>query len=107
MSKKVKLMSNIVPKKALRKSQLSTLDHLSRVVANSAGPYGSNSSLVHEKRFSEYSKDGLTILQNIKYPNILEENIKNEMIELARHIKATVGDGSSSLTILSNDSLIF
>lgn len=105
MSKKVKLMSNIVPKKALRKSQLSTLDHLSRVVANSAGPYGSNSSLVHEKRFSEYSKDGLTILQNIKYPNILEENIKNEMIELARHIKATVGDGSSSLTILSN--LIF
>ena len=95
------LASNVVPKKALRKAYHYTLNNLKDVIFNTAGPYGSQTSLVHEKRFSEYSKDGFTVLQEIKYPTILENNITQEMVELARHIKNTVGDGSSSLVILS------
>ena len=99
------LISNVISKKALRKGQQLTLRHLKDIIINCAGPFGSNTSLIHDKRFSEYSKDGFTILKQIKYPNKLENNIKNEMIELARHIKGEVGDGSTSLTALS--SLIF
>lgn len=102
---KRKLISNVISKKALRKGQQLTLRHLKDTIINCAGPFGSNTSLIHDKRFSEYSKDGFTILKQIKYPNKLENNIKDEMIELARHIKSEVGDGSTSLTALS--SLIF
>ena len=100
-----KLLSNVISKKALRKGQQLTLRHLKETIINSAGPYGSNTSLIHDKRFSEYSKDGFTILKQIKYPNKLENNIKDEMVELSRYIKGEVGDGSTSLTALS--SLIF
>lgn len=95
------LASNVVPKKALRKAYHYTLNDLKDVIFNTAGPMGSQTSLIHEKRFSEYSKDGFTVLQEIKYPTIIENNIVQEMIELARHIKNTVGDGSSSLVILT------
>ena len=95
------LASNVVPKKALRKAYHYTLNNLKDIIFNTAGPFGSQTSLVHEKRFSEYSKDGFTVLKEIKYPTILENNITQEMVELARHIKNTVGDGSSSLVILS------
>lgn len=95
------LASNVVPKKALRKAYHYTLNNLKEVIFNTAGPCGSQTSLVHEKRFSEYSKDGFTVLEQIQYPTILENNIKEEMVELARHIKTTVGDGSSSLVILT------
>lgn len=100
-----KLFSNVISKKALRKGQQLTLRHLKDTIINSAGPFGSNTSLIHDKRFSEYSKDGFTILKQIKYPNKLENNIKDEMVELARYIKGEVGDGSTSLTALC--SLIF
>lgn len=96
------LISNVISKKALRKGQQLTLRHLKDIIINCAGPFGSNTSLIHEKRFSEYSKDGFTILKKIKYPNKLENNIKEEMVELARHIKGEVGDGSSSLVALSS-----
>lgn len=99
------LASNVVPKKALRKAYHYTLNNLKDVIFNTAGPMGSQTSLIHEKRFSEYSKDGFTVLQEIKYPTIIENNIVQEMVELARHIKNTVGDGSSSLVILA--SIIF
>lgn len=105
MNKNKVLLSNVVSKKALRKAQQMTLQHLKDVIINCAGPYGSNTSLVHDKRESEYSKDGFTILKEVKYVHKLENNIKDEMVELARHIKHEVGDGSTSLTVLS--SLIF
>lgn len=94
--------SNIVDKKCLRKVQQWTLNKLAESVYNSAGPYGSTTQIIHDNQFNEYTKDGHTIIQAISFNGSIESAIQKEITELTRHIVKTVGDGSTSVVLLSN-----
>ena len=95
--------TNIVPKESLRKVQLNTLEILASVLSKTAGPRGSNTQLIHGKRYNEYTKDGHNVLSEIKFYNPLENAIQTEMKEVTRYIVKTVGDGTTSAVLLSNE----
>ena len=95
--------TNIVPKDNLRKVQLNTLEILASVLSQTAGPRGSNTQLIHGQRNNEYTKDGHNVLSEIKFYRPLENAIQNEMKEITRYIVKTVGDGTTSAVLLSNE----
>lgn len=95
--------TNIVPKDKLREVQLNTLDILASVLSKTAGPRGSNTQLLHSQRYNEYTKDGHNVLSEIKFYKPLENAIQAEMKEVTRYIVKTVGDGTTSVVLLSNE----
>lgn len=97
--------SNIVKKEQLREVQKQTLANLKDALIHSAGPYGSTTGIIRDGQFTEYTKDGHTILESIKYNRSIESSIQKELTELTRYIVVKVGDGTTSAVILS--SLIF
>lgn len=99
------IISNVVPKNKLREVQLKTLTELAEYLTQSFGPIGSNSLIKLDKAKNKYTKDGHTILSNIRYNGIIEMAIQEDIEDITRHIVKTVGDGTTSAVILS--SLIF
>ena len=99
------VFSNIVKKEQLREVQKQTLTNLKDSLMLSAGPYGSTTGILRNGQFTEYTKDGHTILDAIKYNRSIEAAIQQELAELTRYIVVKVGDGTTSAVILS--SLIF
>lgn len=99
------VFSNIVNKKQLREVQKNTLNDLKSTLMLSAGPYGSTTGIIRNGEFTEYTKDGHTILEAIKFNRSIEDSLQKELTELTRHIVLEVGDGTTSAVILS--SLIF
>ena len=95
--------TNIVPKESLRKVQLNTLEILANVLSKTAGPRGSNTQLLHGTRHDEYTKDGHNVLSQIQFYRPLENAIQKEMKEVTRYIVKTVGDGTTSAVLLSNE----
>ena len=93
--------SNIVTQNELRKIQLKTMERLAEVLMNTAGPFGSNTLVLHDNRYNEYTKDGYKVLSNIQYYDPLEKSIKEELTEVTRYIVKTVGDGTTSAVLLS------
>lgn len=104
-----KPVNNIIDKDRLRNIQASVLHDLKNAIINSMGPAGSNSLILRGTSdadiVSEYSKDGNKIIKSIKYQYPIEMAIKAEIENATRHIEKTVGDGTSSVVVMS--SLIF
>ena len=96
------IFSNIVEQKTLRKVNLDTLKIIRDSVATSYGPYGSSSQLkTSESNLPKFTKDGYTILMNLKFNGIIETSLKEIMEDLTRHVVKEVGDGTTSATLLS------
>lgn len=100
------LVSNVVNNKYLSELYLSILDDLASKLVRSYGPFGSN-SLIQKgaDTFPIYTKDGHTILSNIKYHNIIERTITSNILSITEHIVKTVGDGTTSAVLLSRNIL--
>lgn len=100
------LGTNIVKGKELRKVQQDTLHVLKEALSNTFGPNGSTTMI--KKSPTEYAlttKDGHTVLNNIKFQGMIEQTVVQELTELTTYIVKTVGDGTTSAVILS--SIIF
>lgn len=108
--------SNVVPKNVLREVQQWTLRKLKEAVEPSAGPYGSTTQILKIDpnsvgkqnaimQATEYTKDGHTILSHVRFNKAIEDSLQKELTDLTRHIVKSVGDGTTSVTILA--SLIF
>ena len=104
-----KLQNNIISGVKLRDIQRRVLRDLKDAVIHSMGPAGSNSLILRGASdadiVSEYSKDGNKIIKHIKYQFPIEMAIKSEIENATRHIEKEVGDGTSSIVVMS--SLIF
>lgn len=100
------LGTNIVKGKELRKVQQDTLHVLKESLANTFGPNGSTTMIKKSPtEFALTTKDGHTVLSNIKFQGMIEETVVQELTELTTYIVKTVGDGTTSAVILS--SIIF
>lgn len=110
-------LSNIVSKNQLRAVQQWTLNKLAESLLPSAGPFGSTTQILKINPDSvgkggnpvmettEYTKDGHTILSHIRFNRAIEDSLQKELADVTRHIVKTVGDGTTSVVILS--ALIF
>jgi 60 kDa chaperonin len=70
------------------------------------GPAGSNTLILRgnndQDLVTEYSKDGNKIIKHIKYQNPIEMSVKSEVENATRHIEKTVGDGTSTVVVMSS-----
>lgn len=100
------LGTNIVKGKELRKVQQDTLHVIKESLLNTFGPNGSTTMIKKAPgEFANTTKDGHTVLSNIKFTGMIESTVVQEINELTTHIVKTVGDGTTSAIILS--SIIF
>lgn len=103
------LVNNIIPGDKLKAFQRRVLSDLKNAIIHSMGPAGSNSLILRGSSdadiVAEYSKDGNRIIKHIKYQYPIELAIKSEVENATRHIEKEVGDGTSSVVVMS--SLIF
>ena len=95
------LCSNIVTKDVLRKIQSDTLNTISNALACSFGPDGQNTAYRNQKDITRYTKDGHTILKNLKFVGAIEFTMRDDLEGITRRIVTTVGDGTTSAVILS------
>ena len=100
------LGTNIVKGQELRKVQQDTLHVIKESLINTFGPNGSTTMIKRApSELALTTKDGHTVLSNIKFTGIIESTVVQEINELTTHIVKTVGDGTTSAIILS--SIIF
>ena len=100
------LGTNIVSGKELRKVQQDTLHIIKDSLINTFGPNGSTTMIKKSPtEFANTTKDGHTVLSNIRFTGMIESTVVQEINELTTHIVKTVGDGTTSAIILS--SIIF
>ena len=95
------LYSNIVTKDVLRKIQSDTLNTISNALACSFGSDGQNTAYRNQKDITRYTKDGHTILKNLKFVGAIEFTMRDDLEGITRRIVTTVGDGTTSAVILS------
>lgn len=94
--------NNIVRKQQIREIQSWTLKFLRNVVEATQGPNSSNSMILHENEFNKYSKDGHSVLKEVKFTDVIENAIKADITSLTLEIANTVGDGTTSAVILAS-----
>ena len=100
------MLNNIIDKETLRNTQLKTLEILKDSLIKSFGPYGSNTIIYEgDNALPRYTKDGHTILKNIKFNGCIEKSVHTDIEEETRTQAVKVGDSTTSITILS--ALIF
>ena len=100
------LGTNIVKGNELRKIQQETLHMIKDALVNTFGPNGSTTMIKRApSEFANTTKDGHTVLSNLKFTGMIESTVAQELIELTTHIVKTVGDGTTSAIVLS--SIIF
>ena len=101
-----KPVNNIVSGERLKEVQSAVLNDLKTAIINSMGPAGSNSLILRGSSdadiVAEYSKDGNKIIKSIKYQYPIEMAIKSEIENSTRYIEKTVGDGTSSVVVMSS-----
>ena len=102
-----KLLNNIISNEKLKDIQKRVLDDLKNAIIPSMGPAGSNTLIIRGSNdqdiVAEYSKDGNKIIKHIKYQYPIEMSIKSEIENATRHIEKTVGDGTSSVVVMSSN----
>ena len=102
----MELLSNVINTNTLQTVYLHVLDDLSKILSKSYGPYGSNSLIQKSANtFPIYTKDGHTILQNVKYLNMIERTITSNILSITEYIVRNVGDGTTSAVLLSREIL--
>ena len=102
----VRVQSNIVTGKKLRDVQGRVLEDLANAIVNSMGPVGSNTMVLRGNSdadlVAEYTKDGNKIIRNIHYLNPIEAAIKSEIENATSTIEKKVGDGTSTVVLMSH-----
>ena len=103
---KASALNNIIPRDTLKEVQADVLRDLKDAISNSMGPAGSNTLILRgnndQDLVTEYSKDGNKIIKHIKYQNPIEMSVKSEVENATRHIEKTVGDGTSTVVVMSS-----
>lgn len=99
--------NNIVKKDVLRKVQYRTIDEIAESLRKTFGPFGSNTLILKgsdaQSLTTTYSKDGHKCLKNILYNNPIELSIQTQLVDIVAAVDNTVGDGTTSATLLSSE----
>lgn len=95
------LRTNIVSEEKLRQAQLNTLEIIAESIAKSFGPMGSNTLILRDAQQTKYSKDGFTLLKEMKFLGTIEEATRQDMEDMLRNVVKEFGDNTTSVAILS------
>ena len=100
------MYTNIVPENIVRDVQRRTLDYIANALTNSFGPKGSTTAIIKntDKEGAnieiEHTKDGFTIVKNIRFLYPIERSVQDLLTELTRYVVKEVGDGTTGAILL-------
>ena len=97
----MQILSNIVSKDSLHETNLKTLKIIRDSILTSFGPYGSATQIMQTDATPKFTKDGNTILKNIKFLGQIESSLADIMVDLTNNVVKEVGDGTTSATLLA------
>ena len=104
------ILTNIVTKDVMQDIQRRTLEILKEAVSCSYGPHASTTAITSSMNGeaatllkTNYSKDGVTILQSIMFQDVIELSTKDMIVDVCKNIDMKVGDGTTSAVILSTE----
>lgn len=95
-------MNNIVSAKAVRDTQLETLKQVAKALECTFGPNGSVSCIYKENAFPRYTKDGISVLREIKYDKPIEQSLVANIDSICTEQVKVVGDATTSIVLLSD-----
>lgn len=99
-AKKIDVQSNIIDENVYQECIQTTLKTIADALSRSLGYYGSTSILETENMSkNNITKDGYTILQQIRFNNPVSNTILNIIQDVASEMVHEVGDGSTSSII--------
>lgn len=101
-----RIYSNIVDTNTTRTKQLEALKIMANSLTNSFGPMGSHTAIAKAVGDGghlelDYTKDGHTIVNSIRFKDPIEYSVQQLITELTRYIVKEVGDGTTSAVVLS------
>jgi len=79
-----------------------TLDFLASILSNTIGPYGSTTIIQDRLGSHVITKDGYTVLKQIRFKQDLPRTITEIVMNISKNLVRTVGDGSTSSVVLSS-----
>lgn len=93
--------NNIVKGREYHDVCAKTLEILSNALLQSFGPSGSNTA-IYKNGVARYTKDGRSILEDIRFNGVIEEAVREDIKEITRNVDLKVGDGTTSAIILAS-----
>lgn len=95
------VFSNIVKKDEMRGIQLKALKEVAEALAMSFGPMGSNTLIIKDGALNRYTKDGFSILKELKLSGSIEHSIVEDLVSITTGIVKELGDNTTSAIIMS------
>lgn len=95
------VFSNIVRKGEMREVQLKALKEISEALTMSFGPMGSNTLIIKDGACNRYTKDGYSILKELKLTGSIEHSIVEDLVDITRGIVKELGDNTTGAVIMS------
>lgn len=96
------MFSNVLEQEALENKIRKALEHIERAVGYTYGPNGSNVTYIDsETRHPKPTKDGKTVLMNLCYQDEVMNTVLNYMVNSAITQEKEVGDGTTTLTLVT------
>lgn len=100
---RTEILTNCVKEDALRYYMADIVGKISEILSKSYGPFGSHTLLKNgDLETKIYSKDGKTILDNIRMTGEISDFILNEFKSITNHIASNVGDATTTVVLLSH-----
>lgn len=113
VSNEINVVTNIVSEYQLRQAQLRGLKIFADAVTPTYGPMGGYTAYsmstttnkggqqAPQTIYSNYTKDGFTVLKHIQVDKPIESMVKDEIRDICTQVIKSIGDGTTSATILS------
>lgn len=95
-------LNNIIPAKTVRAVQLETLKVIADCLSMTFGPNGSLTQLYKQNAFPRFTKDGISVLREIKFDQPIEQSIVANIDSICTEQVKVVGDATTSIVILSH-----
>lgn len=100
-----KLRWNVVTEDLYKSTFGNVFQKLSFALARTLGPYGASTIIEHSGKGYVTTKDGWTVIKNIRFNNPIESNILEILSRISNRMVTKVGDGSTSAIIAANEFL--
>jgi chaperonin GroEL len=93
---------NVIDEEEFKQKILTVFERVSTRLIKTFGPYG-YTTIIEKHGNYHITKDGWTVLKNIRFANPIDNNIMQMINEIAAQVVIKVGDGSTSAIVAANE----
>ena len=96
-----KMNWNVVSEEEFKERVSKVFENVANSLSKTLGPYGAT-TIIEKYGDMHITKDGWQVLKNIKFNNMIDNNILNLLVRISAQVVIRVGDGSTSSIVAAN-----